>query len=149
MTLDELAASLPNGFHDAELSALTIDYTKSEARLVLDVWIGDMGAKPDGEREAYRLAELALSGLLFWVSEPPHADYPYDIASGLKIDIGPLERCDGKDRAKLPPIPVGAFENWVFVDDWNAFAYVAAKDASLKWLSDKTIRHYPAPRPGA
>jgi hypothetical protein len=40
MTLDELAVSLPNGFHDAELKTLALDYERREARLVLDLWSG-------------------------------------------------------------------------------------------------------------
>jgi hypothetical protein len=28
MTLDELAGNLPNGFHDAEVTTITIDYVR-------------------------------------------------------------------------------------------------------------------------
>ena len=71
MTFDDLAISLPNGFHDAELKSIMIDYTRREARLILDIWVADDVSME--EREAYRPAEVTLSGLLFWVSEPPDA----------------------------------------------------------------------------
>ncbi len=30
--------------------------------------------------------------------------------------------------------------HWIFVSDWNAFIYVAAQDAALKWLGEKAVR---------
>jgi hypothetical protein len=138
MTFDDLAISLPSGFHDAELKSLTIDYTKREARLILDVWVAD--DLNSEEREAYRLAEVILSGLLFWVSEPPDVRYPFNKAGGKRIDIGPMKLLKERDFVKLPPIPDDAFVNWIFVSDWNAFIYVAAQDAALKWLGEKTVR---------
>ena len=135
MTLDELALSLPNGFHDAELEVVTIDCTKREARLTLDVWIGD-----DDEREAYRRAELTLTGLLYWVSEPAASGDPYGVPGAVTIDVGPLEQLHSANCPKLPQTPASAFSNWVFVNDWNAFIYVAAENSSLKWIGERTIR---------
>lgn len=134
-TLDDLSATLPNGFHDAELQRLLIDYTKREAKIIADIWIADMTTD---QREAYRLAEITLSGLLFWVSEPPDAKYPFDATGGERIDVGPLTELSNKSSLKLPPIPDGAFANWVFLTEWNAFIYVAAREATLKWLGERT-----------
>jgi hypothetical protein len=139
MTLDELAASLPNGFHDAELSAVAIDFSKRQASLTLDIWIGDMEEREE-EREAYRAAEVTLSGLIFWVSEAPDARYAYGEPKPLIIDAGPLTELPPEKRPRLPPIPNAAFSNWLFVVDWNAFIYVAAEDARLKWLGERTNR---------
>jgi hypothetical protein len=139
MTLDELAASIPNGFHDAELNALAIDYTKREARLVLNIWIADDLKKPE-DIETYRLAEVTLSGMVFWISESPDVRHSYWEARSLRIDIGPMESFERKSLAQLPPVPAGAFVNWIFVTDWNAFIYVAAEDARLDWLGGRLVR---------
>jgi hypothetical protein len=139
MTLDEIAASIPNGFHDAELNSLTIDYAKREARLILDIWVADDQENPE-ELESYRPAEVTLSGLVFWVSEPPDPRYPYGKPGAQRIDIGPLATLERKETLHLPPVPPGAFANWVFVTDWNAFVYVAAEGARLKWLGSRTVR---------
>jgi len=53
----ELADTLPNGLHDAELAMLKIGFVTREVRLELDIWIGD-----EAEREAYRRTEIRLSG---------------------------------------------------------------------------------------
>jgi hypothetical protein len=138
-TLDDLSASLPNGFHDAELQRLEIDYMKREAKFIVDIWVGDMGTE---QREVYRLAEVTLSGLLFWVSEPPDASYPYDVAGGERIDIGSLAALKERGNLKLPPIPNDAFENYIFLTEWNACHYIAAQDARLIWLGENTLREY-------
>lgn len=137
MTLDEMAASLPNGLHDAELATVAIDFTRGEVRLTLDIWIGD-----DEETEAYRQAEVTLCGLVYWVSEAPDARYLYGDTDAVRIDVGPLTQLDAAKRAKLPPAPADAFSNYIFVADWNAFIYVAARSAALQWCGERTVRTY-------
>jgi hypothetical protein len=50
-----------------------------------------------------------------------------------------METFKKKDFAKLPPVPACAFVNRIFVSDWNAFIYVAAQDAALRWIGEKTV----------
>ena len=135
MTLDELDGLLPNGLHDAYLQTVAINFTDRTVRLDLDIWVGD-----DEEREAYRRAQVTLSGVLFWVSEPPEPLSPFLSPGPLWIDAGPLTDKIPKKQSSLPPVPQGVFVNWIFVRDWNAFIYVAAEEASLTWLGDRTIR---------
>jgi hypothetical protein len=142
-TLDDLSASLPNGFHDAEMLKLEIDYTKREAILTLDVWVAE--SMESAERESYRMAELTFSGLLFWVTEPPDLNYPYDVVGSVRIDTGSMDTLKDADAIKLPPIPEGAFVNWIYSADWNSRIFVAAEGASLKWIGSQTVRHYPCP----
>lgn len=134
-TLDDLDASLPNGFHDAELNALSIDYVKAQLRLSLDIWVGDMNAPPGNAREAYRQADVLLSGLIYCVCEAPDAQYPFAGAHSITIDIGAIHQLKTPPAMNLPPVPEAAFANWIYVKDWNAFIYVAAQDARLEWLS--------------
>ena len=134
MTLDELDALLPSGLHDAKLDRVAINFADRTVRLELNIWVGD-----DEEREAYRRAQVTLSGLLFWVSEPPDPSYPFASPRPLWIDAGPLTDKLPERQPALPPVPQGAFANWIFVRDWNAFIYVAAEDANLTWLGGRTI----------
>jgi hypothetical protein len=105
MTLDDLAASLPNGFHDAKLKAVSIDYVNRRASLDLHIWIGDLDAAADSEREKYRPAQVKLSGLIFWVSEPPCAGYPYDIGRELRIDVGTIQTPSTPRPCRYHPLP--------------------------------------------
>jgi len=134
MTLEELADTLPNGFHDAQARSVSIDYVKREARLVIDLWVGDSSSGSTELREAYRKGELKLSGLFYWVIEPPDANYPYAESKQLWVDTGSLESASFNPSVKLPGVlQAGAFASWIFVQGWNSFMYVAATDASLEW----------------
>lgn len=134
MTLEDLADTLPNGFHDAHISSVSIDYVKRDARLIIDLWVG-VPSEDQELREAYRQGELKLAGLLYWVIEPPDANYPYGESRQLWVDGGALESASFKPSVKLPePLPDGAFASWFFVQHWNSFMYVSAMDASLEWM---------------
>ena len=128
MTIEEIDDSLPNGFHDSYVAAISIDYAKREATFTLKV----------DAQEAYRPAELKLSGLLYLVVEPP--DRPFgeeEFSRGSEpwitensSDFGLLD-----SAPELPePIPQGAFRHWFFNSHHNCFIYVAATDASFGWL---------------
>lgn len=137
---DKIEASLPNGFHDAELQKLVIDYMTMEAQVTLDIWIGQMN--DPGLRESYRQAILTLSGLVFWINDAPSSDYAYDVGGGIRIDSGSIVSLEEGQKAHLPPIPSDAFGNYFYVNDWNSSIFFAAKDASLTWIGDRTVRHH-------
>jgi len=47
MTLELLADSLPGGFHDTQISSVSIDYVKREARLIIDLSVGDQSSEDE------------------------------------------------------------------------------------------------------
>jgi hypothetical protein len=71
-TLVELARRLPNGFHDAQVSACTLDFVRRTVVFELQVWMGD-----DTDRERYRSARLSVSGLAYCAIDPPDPGYPF------------------------------------------------------------------------
>ena len=137
MTLEELENSLPNGLHDAAISDIAIDYKAKQAKLKLEVWVGDLDSEEDEIREAYRKGELILSGLVYFVIEPPDPTYKYNAEDAITVGAG-----SAKDKIKasvqLPQdLPSDVFAYWFFVHEWNSFIHVAAKDTKLEWLEDK------------
>ncbi len=135
-TLDDLAQTLPNGFHDAELTHLSVDYARGEVRLGLMIWIGEMSDETSG-REAYRPAIVTVSGLVLLLIDPPCEGYPFGEPGAVRIDGGPGQ--PATSRSELPGIPDDAFLYWFFVDDWNAFIRVAARHATLEWTGAPRI----------
>jgi len=131
MTVEEIEMSLPNGLHDANLAKLAIDYVNNEA--VFDIRIDVSDAESTDQSEQCRFGSLTLSGLMFCVIEPPDPRYTYRNSSGLWItSSGPVTSDD--ILTKLPrPLPQGAFVHYLFINDWNAFIYIAAMDAHFKW----------------
>ena len=128
MTLEDVERALPNGFHDAFLQTLTVDYVARRATLSLRVWIGDADAPTGADQEAYRQVVLTISGLLWWIVEPPAITTGH-AAEELWIDAGPLSSL--KTQPAVPVVSDDAFAWWIFVRQWNAFMYFAATDASI------------------
>ncbi len=136
-TLREIEDQLPNGFHDAYLEAVTLDYVANTATMGVGLCVGDPDAATEEEREAYRKATLVLRGLVFFVIEPPYPDpqYEYSEGGGLWLRSGDDASDESGPTAARPlrPLPEGAFAHWFYVDDWNSFIHVAAREAGLQW----------------
>jgi hypothetical protein len=133
MTLQDLASTLPNGFHDAKLYALSLDYVKGDACLDLDVWVGDLESDDKPVRNAYRSCILKLIGLELFVVEPQDSRYRFKKGEWLTIDVGGLDELSEAPRLALPTFEAGVSVSWVYVKQWNAFMYLAAKDVSFEW----------------
>src|SRR5215831_10822224 len=106
MTLTDIAAQLPNGFHDAFLRTLTVDYALAKATMAVRICVGDVNSTIEAAREAYRAATLTLTGLQWCVIERPNGASKAT-EDGLWIDAGPLN--DLKQKPNLPAIPDDAF----------------------------------------
>jgi hypothetical protein len=73
MSLEEIDESLPNGFHDAELVGLEIDYVHQFAVFKTNVLLG-LPDEPVEISDRHRLRTLRFSGVSFIVVDPPAAD---------------------------------------------------------------------------
>jgi hypothetical protein len=138
MTFDEVEASLPNGFHDAFLLKLSIDYVERRAVMELEVWMGRMGTDDYSQREAYRRGRLLLSGLLLATADVPNREFLPEEANGLPVDVAPA----GYDRFTKhgwpdEPLPEGAFlRSFYFTDDADSYLHIAALDVNWIWISE-------------
>lgn len=136
MQLDDLLAdSEPFAtFHDALVKRVTLDYVSREVVLECSLCVGDLDATDKREREARRRGALTFQGLLYFVIEPPDTTYPYANAKGLWIaDYGPLDKIRANEKQLPENLPEGAFAHYFFVNDWNAFLFVAAQTARFEW----------------
>jgi hypothetical protein len=135
MNIEEISNTLPNGFHDAYIQRLNIDYAKQEAVFELEICVGDSNSENPVKRDEYRSGRLKLNGFLFCVIEPP--DIPFDESSINKhgalwiaddsSDFGEL-----KSYPLLPELSDG-FRHWFFINNFNCFIYVAAMNAMFEW----------------
>ncbi len=123
-TLRELADGLPNGFHDAQVSACAINYVNGSVTFELLVWMGD-----ERERERYRAARLKVTGLLFCAFEPPDPRYPFAAGAPLVVDL-----CEADPAVPaIAALPASAFSGRLWVASWNAFIHLAGTHAELSW----------------
>jgi hypothetical protein len=128
LTIENL---LPNGFHDAYLIQLTWDFMKREARVLLDVLVGN-DDQPASER--YRRCLLNIRGCAVVMIEPAIAYREIKSPRGLQIDRTDLNE---KDRKAVMEggyeIPEGNFWLTWFVYEWNSRIIINARDASLEF----------------
>jgi hypothetical protein len=133
MTFQQAAASLPNGFHDAELRRVEMDYVHRRLRFDLDVWIGDMA-----DEGLYRSARLMLESVAFFVIEPPDSNYPWLASGPIKIDAG--EGQPRESSTTIPDPPAGSSVTWMYLGELNRFLLFCAGNTSLEWTGPEEIR---------
>ncbi|HEV2468495.1 MAG TPA: hypothetical protein VGS78_04830 [Candidatus Sulfotelmatobacter sp.] len=150
MTLEELANTLPSGFHDSALKKLSIDYERRTLRLDVSLKVGNSDG-PLEQRNDVRDACIEISGLLFFVVDPPSTDIGYDVKSP-----GELWIVDGYETRLIPEfaktitrdlmeaLPTQAFVHSFFINEWNSYIHIAARDCALKWAGE--AKHYRGPR---
>ena len=136
MTFEEVVASLPNGFHDAELQRFEMDYVHRTLRFDLVIWIGDMD--DSRRRELYRPARLTLGDVAFLVIEPPDINYPWLKAGPITIDTG--EGQPHQSSSTLPVAPAGTRTTWMYLGELNRFLLLSGGNASLEWTGPEENR---------
>jgi hypothetical protein len=121
-------------FHDARLVAVSLDYRNNEAVTTWELCVGDPDDSMRAARERRRTGRLLLSGVSFWVTDPPKA---LDTRPGLPwlTGGGPLSEAPteiGKQLARL--LPTGAM-GWQFLfATWNAHMYCGARRLTFEWV---------------
>ncbi len=131
MKIEDIENNLPNGFHDAFIKNVNIDYSENIVTFNMEV----LSNNPDIDKENnYKGGKLILKRVLYCAIEPPDDNYLKKDLESLRIDAGTLDSLETKPMTTLPKtIPEDAFSHWFFVQQWNAFIYVAAFDADFFW----------------
>lgn len=132
MTFEELDQRFPNGFDDAEITSLTLDFENRTAKLQLNL----RGNPPDSpNRDQYQRAILLLNDFYYFVIEPPDTDHLWYPHRSIQVNGYP------EDSSKFPlfghvtpKLPVDAFCSRFYVHDWNSFIHMAAKEAQFSWI---------------
>ncbi len=134
MTLVELEDKLPNGFHDAKVHSLELDYEPGTAKFRLSLLIG-LPEDPPSTRNAYQRATLHLTGFCFCSIEPPDPNYRF-LPEGKPISA---DGCpEGLEKVSTfhelqKVLPTGAWIYRFFLHDSNSFLHIAARNATLEW----------------
>jgi hypothetical protein len=132
MTFKELDGALPNGFHDAKLYSLEIDYVGGTATLRMQL---DFSSPAGPSQEECRNGELRISGLYVCSIDPPDPKYPYmPRGSALNVSGDPVQPDKIPAFSELQPtLPSGVSCCRFFVYEWNSFISIAAKDVTISW----------------
>ncbi len=144
MTFEELENSLPNGFHDAVLRKIDLDFVSKSVVLAVDLLTG---GPDDPDPEAYRSGTVRLSPAYLFLLEPPDASYAFvPDGSPVKVDgdyvkIGQSPEVD----SLLPVLPHNATLYRLFLEKWNAFLYLAGGSVEFSWDDGEPFRRVGGP----
>ena len=128
MTMVEIEARLPSGFHDAELLTLAIDYARSEAKIDFRLW-----SASEDESEAKDAASLHLESLQYLVIEPPKPDgYNKNDEHNQSAVSSYVSAEHPFIAAGLPVLQPGKFAHSLFVVNWNSSIHFAAASVRLE-----------------
>lgn len=133
MTFKEAEQSLPNGFHDAEIEKLSLDYRSGTLSISMRLWVGAMGTP---NQEEYRCAELRVNKLVWCSIQPPDPTYPF-APNGDPLNV---QGDDGLSHCEeLTPLvrqlPAGVSFYRFFFEEWNSFICIAGSDVKLLWTA--------------
>ena len=128
MTLEQLDASLPNGFHDARFRSLVIDYGRMSVAIAASILVGSPDEAP-GLRSRMREAVVVIDGLEFVSIEPPKTTRDYKPGRPLWVELLDRKSSQGL-RMKIPD---DCFVGEFFVRDWNSTIQVVGRSAHLTW----------------
>jgi hypothetical protein len=134
MTIFEIAHGLPNGFHDAEVETIHIDYSNRTLQMALSVWLGSMD-DPPSVRETYRKGVLTVTGFQYCAMDVPKEGYLKEDPGALTIDLYQADNF-------VPPPPAFACRLWV--NEWCGYIHLSAVAAELVWQGEPTNRGHEA-----
>jgi len=129
---DEISDSLPNGFHDALLKSIFINYESDEIRLNLDICIGNPDDPIEEKRDQYMSGILEFYGIKFFISEAPNPVVPWQKNEELLINIEGIDSLPEKMRSNLPKFnQTDFFAVWIYISNFNCFLYICARSAKF------------------
>ncbi len=125
MTIRDLGQTLPNGFHDAVMNSYSVDLAAGFVRLALNLWVGELSSRDHDERECYKLVEVLLSGVSYFVTDVPDPAYSYSQPHILDLcepDPNVVERL---------PTPKDGYAGRFYSSTANSFIHFAGTGADI------------------
>jgi hypothetical protein len=137
MTFEEVENTLPNGFHDAKIVRITLDYPAGILLMAMEILVGTPG---EADQEEYGPAELKANGLCFCFIDPPDPAYQFR-PNGEALGV-----CGAEEPPDSPVIgnllnklPEGVSAYRFYADEWNSFIHVAASDVQVSWSKNPNL----------
>jgi hypothetical protein len=130
--MNELLRSLPNGLHDAELTAIAVDYARAEVTASVVVDLSDPD-DPSSEGRA-RNARLVFTGVSCLVVDSPEMD-PGDQTQA-QLTVIRIDAETGQPETSPRPdlqAPDSGFLCWIYLSSLNGFIRIGARDVRLEW----------------
>jgi hypothetical protein len=132
MTFEKLEMELPNGFHDAEILNISVDFLNRSIVIGMNLHVSTP-SDPDPER--YRAGTLRVQSASLFFIEPPDPRYHF-VPDGTPLDASGSSVRAGQDSAidrLLAVLPPNSTPYLFFLDDWNSCLYLAGTSVEFSW----------------
>jgi hypothetical protein len=131
MTLEEIEASLLNGFHDAQISGFAMSYEKLRLTLQVEILVG-VPEQPHPQREAYRPGIIEFREARLFSIKLPDAKSAFRSPGRLwfSYERTAPEVIPGELVAALSP---ATHYYSLFVLDWHSSIHIAAEQVEFSW----------------
>ena len=138
MTFEELEHRLPNGFHDAAIREIGLDFKERSAVIGFDMLTG---GPDDPDPELYRPGTLRMAPVYLFFIEAPDPNYPFvPIGSRIKVDGDSVKVGQNADVDHLlSTLPPNATAYRFFLERWNSFLYMAGGNVEFSWDDGKAF----------
>ena len=137
MNLKELSLTLPNGFHDAELLEMNVNFIKNSASLRMNLWVGDLQAVKN-PKESYQEVILQLSAVDLFSIERPNNPDKYIWKGSWVIDSFETTEKQFPGLENFPEkIKTNLFS--FYSDSTNSFIHISAKEVVMNTIGEVKI----------
>ena len=134
MTLAELEQTLPNGFHDAKIERISIDYVERTVICDMHLLVG-LPEESEGDRDGMRRARVTMTDFYYCVIEAPDTRYSFHDPDAIWVSGEVSEsRFFAAMESLSKQIPKNGVPYSFFVHDWNSFIHIAAGSAESTWM---------------
>ena len=132
MTFEEINDKLPNGFHDATIRSIAMDFVNISLVVGMELHVSESN-DPDPER--YRCGTLQIASPCLFFIDPPDPRYPFvPDGSPLNVDGDPIRIGQNAELDRLLPVlPLNAAIYRFFLEEWNSFLYVGGASVKFSW----------------
>ncbi len=132
MTFEEIEEKLPNGFHDAKIRNIGMDFVGLSLAVEMELHASEHG---DPDRERYRRGTLRLGSPCLFFIEPPDPRYPF-VPDGVPLNVDgdsvKIGQNSGLDRL-IPVLPQNSSLYRFFLEEWNSFIYLGGGNVEFSW----------------
>ncbi|MGE5343396.1 MAG: hypothetical protein ACM3SY_18155 [Candidatus Omnitrophota bacterium] len=131
MTIQEIEEKLPNGFHDAEIEDINLNFVNKLARIDLNIWIGDIK-----DPEKYQKARLYFTDFLFLSIEPPYEKTYFLNTLTVDLESNDDDILDKYESFKVLKkfLPEGYLITCFVLLNHDTLMYFVAKDVKFEWI---------------
>lgn len=126
---DDIEQYLPNGFHDAQILQISIDYVARTAEFSMKLDISG----PDQSSRDYSSGKLRVNGFAFITADVPDERYDYAVGSLFVSGQESEARFFPKLAEFQKRLGTSFFFYTFFVQEWNGFIHISATDTEFEW----------------